>query len=514
MAKYSSARARPNLQAPIRTTDSAVVTFEDGRGYERDAKSALFLLAVSNMVREQTFYEGAWDRDRRFQRLIRQVVASEPEWIAGFVPYLRNSMQMRSASVVMAAEYVKAGAPHGRQVVASALHRADEPAEILAYWAQTYGKQFPKPLKRGVADAVQRLYTERAALKYDGAGAAWRMADVIELSHAHPLTPRQSSLFKWLLDKRHRRETVPDDLPMIAAQMRLEAAPVAERRALLDSPQQLAEAGMTWERLSGWLQGPMDAAAWEAQIPQMGYMALLRNLRNFEQAGVSDTVLRQVATKLADPAEVMASRQFPIRFYSAFKNLASERFGWVLEQALEASLRNIPEFTGRTLVLVDASGSMNSRLSNRSEVMRWETAALFGTALAKRCEQAELIAYSGGAARIPYDQSVLRTIPLCMEWPGAGRSTNTFAVLADTYQQHDRVVILTDEQHSGAGQDILDEITCPIYTFNLAGYQVAQMQQGEHGRYVFGGLTDAGFAMLKTLEEFQNRGWPWLRESV
>jgi hypothetical protein len=50
----------------------------------------------------------------------------------------------------------------------------------------------------------------------------------------------------------------------------------------------LAAAGVTWEALAGWLQGPMDKAAWEAIIPSMGVMALARNLRNFDEAGVSD----------------------------------------------------------------------------------------------------------------------------------------------------------------------------------------------------------------------------------
>jgi hypothetical protein len=54
--------------------------------------------------------------------------------VGRFVPYLRETMHLRSASLVMAAEYVRAGGPWGRADVASALRRADEPAEMLAYW--------------------------------------------------------------------------------------------------------------------------------------------------------------------------------------------------------------------------------------------------------------------------------------------------------------------------------------------------------------------------------------------
>src|SRR2546430_16641565 len=100
----------------------------------------------------------------------------------------------------MGGEYVGAGGPRGGLVIASACLRADEPAEILAYWTSRYGRNVPQPVKRGVADAATRLYTERAALRYDGTGRAWRLADVLELAHPKPADERQAALFRWLLD--------------------------------------------------------------------------------------------------------------------------------------------------------------------------------------------------------------------------------------------------------------------------------------------------------------------------
>jgi hypothetical protein len=43
----------------------------------------------------------------------------------------------------------------------------------------------------------------------------------------------------------------------------------------------------------------------------MGYFAELRNLRNFDQAGVGDEVAAAVAAKLWYPGEVAASRVMP-----------------------------------------------------------------------------------------------------------------------------------------------------------------------------------------------------------
>jgi hypothetical protein len=63
-----------------------------------------------------------------------------------------------------------------------------------------------------------------------------------------------------------------------------------------------------------------SAEQWECLIPHMGYMALLRNLRSFDDAGVSDEVAVQVMARLTDPEQVARSRQFPMRFLSAFKD--------------------------------------------------------------------------------------------------------------------------------------------------------------------------------------------------
>ena len=74
-------------------------THEGGQGWARDPESELFLLAVTNMCGEHTFYEKAGDRDQRFEDLIAQVAKTNPNWLARLVPFLRGTMNMRSASL-------------------------------------------------------------------------------------------------------------------------------------------------------------------------------------------------------------------------------------------------------------------------------------------------------------------------------------------------------------------------------------------------------------------------------
>jgi hypothetical protein len=273
----------------------------------------------------------------------------------------------------------------------------------------------------------------------------------------------------------------------------------------------LASAGMTWESLAGWLQGPMDAVAWEAVLPAMGYMARLRNLRNFDEAGVSDQVAAQVAARLADPDEVARSRQLPLRFLSAYRAAPSLRWAWALEQALQASLANVPALPGRTLVLVDRSGSMFAPLSRRSQVTRADAAAVFGVALALRAQSADLVEFGTSSRRVSLRKGA-SALSVADRFGNLG-GTNTASAVRKHLRLHDRVVIVTDEQAwagwHGADPTAVVPQSVPVYTFNLAGYRFGHGPSGVGNRHTFGGLTDQAFAAIPLLESGRDADWPF-----
>ncbi|MEU4877197.1 TROVE domain-containing protein [Streptomyces sp. NPDC021608] len=528
MARFNIRARKAPPVSPVTTTGRALRTHQGGRGHERDARSELFLLAVANLVSQQTFYETGAARDDRFAALVRELAVGDPTWTAGLLGWLRGEGNLRTAAIVGAAEYVHArlaagatGGPSNRQVVDSVLQRPDEPGELLGYWTATYGRTLPKPVKRGVADAVRRLYTARSLLKYDTAAKGYRFGDILNLVHASPdpAKPWQGDLFRYALDRRHHPETAepPASLPVLVAHRELMALPPAERRAVVtgaDGARRLAEAGMTWEALAGWLQGPMDRAAWEAVVPSMGSMALVRNLRNFDEAGVGDETAARVAARIGDPAEVARSRQFPFRYLAAYRHAPSLRWAYPLEQALGHSLARVPALPGRTLVLVDRSGSMfYARLSDRSDLNRADAAAIFGTALALRAADADLVEFGTTSHAITFreGESVLKILERFGDLGG----TDTTEAVRRHYRGHDRVLIVTDEQfapsrHGGPTEQVPADV--PVYTWNLAGHRAAHGPSGTANRHTFGGLSDAAFRMVPLLEAADDTKWPWLPE--
>ncbi len=513
----------------ITTTVPSGRTHEGGAGFARDAKGELFLLAVANLVGENTFYETAGHRDSRYETLIGQVAVEDPQWMAGFLGWLRREGNMRSASIVGALEAARAmlaaELPGARQIVASVLQRADEPGEALAYWTSRYGRAIPKPIKRGIADAVRRLYNERSLLKYDTGTHTFRFGDVVDLVHPEPSALWQGDLFKFALDRRHGRPAdhteLASMLPTVASNMHLRRR-VAEQPDLLLNREWLSQAGMTWEDVLSLAGSTLDKAkVWETVIPSMGYMALLRNLRNFDGAGVSDTVAQIVAGKLSDREQVARSRQLPMRFLSAYRAAPSLRWSYPLEQALGHCLANIPQLPGRTLVLVDTSGSMNSVFSKDGTLQRWDAAVIFGIALAQRAAAADVVSFDTRTKAFPLQpgESLLRSLK---RWQDGGWNLNggteTAAALRRHYDRHDRVVILTDEQaahtHDSFAVSQSAPATVPIYTWNLAGYKYGHAPSGTGNRHTFGGLTDAAFRMIPLLEAHRSATWPWMEPSV
>lgn len=524
MVRFNKPVKKPPLSPPIVSVASPTAqTGNSAPGFVRDAKSELFLLAVSNFVGQDKAYESGAAGDQRFKELVRGVARTDSGWLARFLPWLRNEANMRTSSLVGALEAAITmranGIPGGRKIVSSVLTRADEPGEALAYMLSTYGRKLPKPVKRGIADAAKRLYNEWSTLKHDTASKAVRFGDVLELTHAAPGQLGQEALFKHLIDRRHGRGGMSESytgLPMIIKNMwvRSQVETFKNMSVLLDS-EALKAAGMTWEdalSLAGSKVNKKDL--WEAMIPSMGYMALLRNLRNFDEAGVSGLVAGRVHNRLINPDEVVRSRQLPMRFLSAYRAVSNVRWHMPLEEALQQSLANIPAFKGRTLILIDTSGSMSTKMSDRSELQYWDAAAIFGLALSQRCEQADVVSFSNGSLTFPLQKgaSLLVMLEAFRRSYFQGGGTATQNAVRSNFNGHDRVVILTDEQADYHGyRDVTASVPkhIPVYTFNLAGYKVGHAPSGSATRVTIGGLSDQGFKLLSVLESRAAGQWPF-----
>lgn len=547
--KFTSKTLPASGPRSVMTTTGPALTHESGPAFALDAKGDLLTLAAVNMVGEDTFYESADVRDSRFRDLIWQVTRSDPDWVARFVAYLRGELNMRSASVVAAAEYalclrdalfwadvppmgpvahgVMASAPPVRKVIASALRRPDEPGEFVAYWIARTGKRtLPGGVQRGVSDAMERLFNERNVIKYDGTGKPWRLGDVVEMVHPKPGVPWQADLYGYLLDRRHHADDVRVPMERLgllrANRSFLTLSPAAQREAVLADPEVLGRTGVTWEILSS--SGAMDKAAWEAVIPQMGVMALVRNLRNFDQAGISDEVAAQVIAKITSAEDIAKARMFPYQFLSAFLATESLRWGPALETALNLSTANVPVLPGRWLILIDTSASMGGPLSEKSKVRHVDVAALFGFVAAARA-QTDVYGFAGDGwnrrgGKVTFKHpanpgsSVLRNVQAFTKRIGeVGHGTETIAAIKETLRPaHDGVAIFTDGQTFGhySNDSVSTAVPAgtPIVAVDTTGYSGSMVDVSKPNRWQVGGFSDKLFTMINLLGRGKG-DWPF-----
>lgn len=561
MPKFNINRVRPPRPAasgPIQTDLAAAPALNGGggTGWTRTPQSELFLLATTShditteafypdtRTPRETFRERTYSPDyappdpriNRFRHLVQQCAIVWPEWTHDFLVWLRTGANIRTAAVVGAVEaaraMVNAGIPGGRQVLADVLTRPDEPGEAVAYHLAVHGRKMPMPVKKGIRDAAQRLYNERSLLKWDTASHGVRFGDVLELCHPQGAASSKDPLYRYALDRRHGR----DNVQQIVGSGAVTALPTVYANIVLRSklsekvswdrvtPQNLIDAGMTWEDVLS-LAGP-DVSKyylWRNLIPAMGFMARLRNLRNFDEHGLTDADVADVLHMLTDEERVRASRQLPLRFLSAHRAVSHLRWAYPLERALELSLANVPALAGNTLILVDTSGSMNENLSAKSDLKRWDAAVAFGLAVARRCETAAVVSYSsagwGGQLWKQFPQipgeSLLTAIK---RWQTGGYfiggGTDTIGALKETFNPkvHHRVILLTDEQNQasryGATVDSALPATTPLYTWNLSGYRTGHTVSNPY-RITLGGLTDAMFQVIPMVERGISGTWPW-----
>jgi hypothetical protein len=531
------------------------------------AKDQLFLAATTAEVTGDTI------------ALARGLAVLDWTWTACLLSWLRRAAHLRLTPITLAAEAVDArlkslplmacpcgrgdrqhcpqhaGEISNRMLVREMCQRLDDTSDMIAYWVANMGRNIPAPVRRGVADALTALCTQAQILRWDD--QPMRIADVISLAHprSNPATgPVQPLLYEHLITDRHHRAGHSPPLRLTGLRNRYELAdlPLAERHRLAGLalagdpagvvPIRSAAAGR-WDWVMEWLgEGKVTAyqgglsrrEQWELVIPWMPYDAIIESLPSFDDAGIRTSLANKVMDRLTNPIEVEQSRLLPYRFLAA-RHAAPARWGKALETALDLSLASLPELPGRTLVLVDLSGSMTDLVEGPgnpdTDLTRVEAAALFGAALARRNPRTELWGFADTQMYVKSaaaGASVLAVAELIAEQaPKVGVTSQLTKALLDTYSKQDRVIICTDEPAAGrsvhgllpgraarggpaATYDVTSVLPRDVHVFavNLAGYGDAAVFNGPY-RYQFGGLDDHTFALLPIVEYLSDGIWPW-----
>jgi len=256
---------------------TATQNHEGALAWEMDVRAELYAAVVTASLSD-TFYEKANTRLHRIKELVAQ---NEPLFVAKLAVYTRTHMHLRSVSLVLAAELAHrhAGDSLVSRTISRVICRADEITELLAYYQLRNERKGTKKLNRlskqvqkGIALAFNK-FDEYQFAKYNRP-ADIKLRDALFLVHPKAKDDAQQALFDKI---------VQDTL---ATPYTWETELSALGQLSFETDEQCQQA---W------------AAKWEELLDsnKLGYMALLRNLRNILEAKVSAAHIGRLCAYLA-----------------------------------------------------------------------------------------------------------------------------------------------------------------------------------------------------------------------
>lgn len=357
---------------------------------------------LATLLWEDQFYESGASIDARISELAGKV---KPEELAALAIEARHAHNLRHVSLKLLVELVKHGS--GRMVsetIEKVVSRADELTELLAlYWSK--GKTpLAKQIKVGLAKAFTK-FDEYQLAKYDRARSI-RLRDILFLTHAKPKNDQQASVWKRLVENKLQ---IPD----------------------------------TWE--VGLSSGADPKEVFERLLNEnnLGYLALLRNLRNMNAAGVDTSLVKNAILARKGGAE----KVLPFRFVGAAR--AAPNFERELDKALLATIDTLPPIAGKTIVLVDVSGSMDSPLSAKSDLTRMDAAATLAAVI--NAEDLRVFSFSNKTVEVPPRRGMAGVTAIVKS------QSHSITRLAEAVAEinkipHDRLIVITDEQATTAAR--------------------------------------------------------------
>lgn len=504
MGAFNSKRLAPAARTmnEWKSEPSATTNKHGALAFKMSTKMDLYTRVASCLIGQDKFYVTGAQANRELAQILKAAIADDPQFVLDLATFARNKLNLRSVPLALLAEVANQapGQVKGsRKYVGKVVRRADEILEIIAYQLERNKleggrkkQKLPNMLQKGLASVFSK-FDEYQFQKYSKQSQEVTFKDAMFIIHPKAKNEKQLDVYKRI---------ITDDL---------------------------AVAG-TWENITT-VEGS-NKDSWEKAIPAMGYMALMRNLKNFIEKGVDRANMDLVYGKLRDKELVHKSKQFPYRYWTAWnmmrkmEGLEAGKAAKALEDAMEISTDNVPKIKGKTLVIVDVSGSMRgNKLSKNSEVTCANVSTLFGAIAHKVCEDATVMVFADAFAVVNVDSrgSILHNMQAISSYSVGGSTYAARPIMYMTQQKEkfDRMILFSDQQCYGyrSGYDVFQgraseqdiapafldyrqyvNPQCRMYTIDLAGYGEAKFPENAKGVFMLAGWSDSIFSFMNAIE--------------
>lgn len=400
------------MRLNVKKVQTPKVTHEGGKAAQTNVTQDLRRSVLACLLWEDSFYESGQEIA---DRIVQLATKAPDKVVHDLAIEARTKYNLRHVPLLLLAAKPNADA------IYNTIQRADELAELLAIYWRKGRKSIPAQMKKGLARAFTK-FDEYALAKYNRENSV-KLRDVLFMVHAKPLNKEQALLWERLVNN---ELNAPDtwEVALSAGKDKKE----------------------TFERL--------------LQEGKIGYLAVLRNLRNMEQAGVDANLMR--STILARKG---ANRVLPFRYIAAARHAVS--FEPELDKAMQDSLADLPKLAGTTLVLVDVSGSMAGPLSGKSDLTRLDAAAAL--AVVVNSDHKVVYTFADKVVQAPARPGMGGIDAVIRSQPRGGTYLKRAIEELNQKVKYDRIIVITDEQsHDGIAAPLAGS---KAYLINVAAYR-------------------------------------------
>ncbi len=434
-----------------RTPGPAPRTHEGAPADRINPEQALRRSLMTCLLWEDTFYEDGIAIGDRISELVPKIA---PKRVQEMAIEARERMKLRHAPLWVTLAMLQS--PEHKLLVADTIarivQRADESAELLSLYWRDKRKPLANQIKRGLARAFPKFDAYQLG-KYKGKDDNVAMRDVMFLVHPKPpadgITDGEFNEAKKVDRTKYKRGPTQRHTTAQGTAW----SELAEGR--------LRQTG-TWEDLLSEAKGPeARLAVWTGLINErkLGAMALLRNLRNMVKDKVPEEMVK------AAIANMKAERVLPFRFVTA------ARYAPKLEPELEAAmfrcLAGQERLSGKTVILVDVSRSMDVVISSKSELLRIDAAAALAMLIREIADSVIVYTFSDHLAILPARRGMALRDAIKTSQPHGGTWLGRAVDGVNKRETYDRIIVISDEQ-------AMDRVSTPKrrgYMINVASYQ-------------------------------------------
>jgi 60 kDa SS-A/Ro ribonucleoprotein len=374
-----------------------ISTHEGAPAARIDPLAQLERSVMSCLLWESEFYEDGQSIGQRIADLVKAVPAED---VARVAIQAKEDMRLRHVPLLLARELMrtKEGREQAKGLFPRIILRPDDITEFLAnYWKDNKDEPLAKQVKKGLGDSF-RKFDEYQLAKYNGGKKAVKLRDAIRITRPKPATLDQAELWRKLV------------------------------KGELATPD-------TWEvELS---RGGDKKAAWSRLLAEdkLAGLAMLRNVRNMTQAGVDADEIRGGIRK------VKAGRLLPINFIAAARH--NPQFEPELEAKFFECFAGREKPGGKTIILVDVSGSMDAALSAKSEMRRMDVACSLAMIGREMFEDLRVFTFSNSLVEVPGRRGFALRDAITGSQPHGGTELGK---AVGSLPARDRLIVITDEQ--------------------------------------------------------------------